>query len=84
MLGASPPQSPPSTRVCVVALSAVACLAEWADLKLLLMADTNLLELLYGFLGQEQLKTPACECLLAILTRKVRMTGGVGESCQPP
>lgn len=54
-----------------VALSALTYYIEWLDWSDLLTNDCKLLRLLYSFIGVEQLKTDACECLLAILSRKV-------------
>ena len=57
--------------LCGVALSALTYYVEWLDWTALLAEDCKLLTLLYSFIAVEQLKTDACECLLAILSRKV-------------
>ena len=54
-----------------VALSSMSSFVEWVEFDVLLMQECKLLSLLYTFLEDENLKTPACECLLHILSRKV-------------
>lgn len=55
----------------MIALSTIASFVEWVDFETILMADAKLIKLLYTFLGIEDLKTVACECLLLIVSRKV-------------
>lgn len=66
-------QSPPVPQLLPTALAAVTSFVEWLDFKVLLMRDCRLLELLYSLISSEELKTAACECLLVILARKVRV-----------
>ena len=53
-----------------VALSAMSSFVEWMEFEVMLR-DCRLLEVLCSLLEDEGLKTPACECLLHILSRKV-------------
>jgi exportin-5 len=61
---------PEAPALCGVALSSLTYYVEWLDWSDLLASDCKLLRLLYSFISVEQLKTDACECLLAILSRK--------------
>ena len=69
-------QVPEVPALCGIALSALTYYVEWLDWSELLTCDCKLLRLLYSFISVEQLKTDACECLLAILSRKVHHTQG--------
>ena len=64
-------QFPAVASLCGVALSTITVYVEWIGWGDLLSHDCKLLRLLYSFISVEQLKTGACECLLAILSRKV-------------
>ena len=64
-------QVPAVPSLCGIALSTLTCYVEWMDWSDLLYDDCKLLRLLYSFISVEQLKINACECLLAILSRKV-------------
>jgi exportin-5 len=61
---------PAVASLCGVALSTITVYVEWVGWSDLLSDDCKLLRLLYSFISVEQLKTGACECLLAILSRK--------------
>jgi exportin-5 len=63
-------QAPVVPTLCGVALSALTYYVEWLDWRNLLAEDCRLLRLLYSFISEELLKTDACDCLLAILSRK--------------
>ncbi len=67
------PQSPLSEPLRQTALSTIVSFVEWVEFPTLLMEDAKLIKLLYNLIGMEELKTVACECLLPILSRKVRI-----------
>ena len=55
----------------LVSLSTIVSFVEWVDFGTVLIDDAKVIRLLYAFIGVEELKTVACECLLVILARKV-------------
>ena len=65
------PKVPDQSHLRQVALSSITSFVEWVEFDVVLMHDCKLLKILYSFLEDESLKTPACECLLHILSRKV-------------
>jgi len=65
-------QSPHSEHSLALTLSAVTAFMEWVDLEIILQDEAKLIRLLYSLLAHHDLKTMACECLLVIVSRKVR------------
>ena len=66
-------QTPLSEPLRQTALSTIASFVDWVEFPTLLMEDAKLIKLLYTFIGVEDLKTLACQCLLSILSRKVHV-----------
>ena len=65
-------QSPQNPFLGLTALSALTSYVEGVEWRLLLMNDCRVLQLLCALLVQGDVKIEVSECLLNILTRKVR------------